>query len=101
MRADSVVGDAPNWPTVWIFHGADAEFAAGVFADKAEALAWIKRHQLTGVLTEYPVGDGCYDIALRDRHFIPTKPHHGSPAHVAGFSPSTTTHIHVQDGRPD
>jgi hypothetical protein len=52
------------------------------------------------VLTEYQVGDGCYDLAVREGQFTPTKPHRGSPGHVAGFSPNWA-HIHVRDGQPD
>ena len=69
-------------------------------ADQAAALDWITRHGLTGVLTEYEVGDGCYDLAVRQGRFRPTKPHHGSARHVAGFS-SGLGHVHVQDGQPD
>jgi hypothetical protein len=86
---------------VWIFHGTGAHFASGVFTDRDQGMAWIARHRLTGILTEYPVGDGCYDIAVRDHHFTPSKPDHGTPAHVAGFSPGHTDHVHVRDGAPD
>jgi hypothetical protein len=91
----------PHRPHVWIFHSENAQFASGVFADKTTALTWIERHSLTGILTEYPVGDGCYDIAVKDGAFRPTKPHHGLPGHVGGFSPSRTEHIHVNHGQPD
>lgn len=84
---------------VWVFHGEHARFASGVFTDKATALAWAERHQVTGVLTEYPIGDGCYDLAVAHGSFTPSKPHHGSPEHVAGFSPSQTQHLHLRDGR--
>jgi hypothetical protein len=93
--------DTTRPANVWIFHGTGAHFASGVFTDRDQALAWIARHRLTGILTEYPVGDGCYDIAVRDNHFLPSKPHHGTPRHVAGFSPSHTDHIHMRDGAPD
>jgi hypothetical protein len=92
-----------TWPViekVWIFHGDGAHFASGVFVDRAQGLAWIARHRLTGILTEYPVGDGCYDIAVRSGRFTPSKPHHGTPGHVAGFSPASD-HVHVRDGAPD
>jgi hypothetical protein len=93
--------DGNGRTTVWIFHGENARFASGVFFDEETALRWIARHRLTGVLTEYPVGDGCYDIAVREQHFTPTKPHHGSPDHVACFSPSQTTHVHLRGGRSE
>ncbi|SDY85404.1 hypothetical protein SAMN05421684_1920 [Asanoa ishikariensis] len=87
-------------PTVWIFHGEGAPFAAGVFVSRAEGVAWAQRHGVTGQLTEYLVGDGCYDVAVRTATFRPTKPHHGSPGHIAGFS-SGGEHVHIVDGLPD
>lgn len=51
----AVTSDVPG--TVWIFHGEDAPFASGVFDDQDRALAWVARHRLTGILTEYAVGD--------------------------------------------
>jgi hypothetical protein len=95
------MSDATESANVWIFHGTGAHFASGVFSSRDHGLVWIARHRLNGVLTEYPVGDGCYDIALRQGHFSPHRPHHGSPAHVAGFSPSHTDHVHVRDGAID
>jgi hypothetical protein len=86
--------------TVWIFHGTTARFAAGVFFSEADGLAWAALHELTGILSEYPVGNGCYDLAIAERRFRPTKPHHGTPEHVAGFSPGLN-HVHLVDGAPD
>ena len=68
---------------------------------KTKHLPGLARHHLTGILTEYPVGDGCYDIAVARGQFEPTKPHHGTPAHVARFSPATTQQLHVRDGLSD
>jgi hypothetical protein len=98
VSEDSTAG--LDLPQVWIFHGENARFASGVFADRETALEWTDQHRLTGVLGQYPVGAGCYDIAVEQGHFRPTKPHHGSPSHVACFSPGGT-HLHVRDGRLD
>jgi hypothetical protein len=84
---------------VWIFHGDRAAFASGVFLTHATGLAWAARHRLTGILTEYPVGEGCYDQAVRQGRFRPSKPRHGSPGHVAAFSPGLR-HTHITDGVP-
>lgn len=84
---------------VWVFHGEGATFAAGVFRSADDGLAWAERHLVTGILTEYPVGDGCYDIAVEQGSFKPKRPHHGTPSHVAQFSPGWTRHIHIQGGR--
>ncbi|WP_423203044.1 DUF7710 domain-containing protein [Krasilnikovia cinnamomea] len=42
-------------------------------------------------------GEGCYDWAVSCGQFRPSKAHHGTPLHVAGFSPSLE-HVHVVDG---
>jgi hypothetical protein len=85
---------------VWIFHGEGAPFASGVFASKAEALDWVAEHGLSGAVTEYEVGGGCYDLAVARGGFRDSRPHHGSPGHVAAFSPGLD-HVHVRDGSSD
>jgi hypothetical protein len=89
--------EARDVPYVWVFHGEHAQFASGVFADQDAALAWAAAHELSGVLTRYPVGVGCYDYAVAQNRFVPSKPHHGTPEHVARFSPGGP-HIHLRDG---
>lgn len=86
--------------TVWLFHGDTARFAGGVFASESDGLAWAAEHRLTGILSEYRVGTGCYDLAVQEGRFRPSKPHHGTPGHVAGFSPGLR-HVHLLDGSPD
>lgn len=85
-------------PTVWIFHGERAGFASGVFPSAAAALEWVAQHRLTGIVTEYPIGVGAYDAAVREGRFRACRAHHGTPDHIAGFSPGLG-HIHVSDGR--
>jgi len=86
-------------PTVCLFHGESAKFASGVFVSEDDGLAWALRHKVSGILTEYLEGIGCYDAAIDSGSFTPSKPHHGSPEHIAGFSPSRK-HVHLQDGLP-
>jgi hypothetical protein len=89
-----------NRDTVWIFHGEQAQFAAAVFTSEADALSWAAAHRVSGIVTEYPVGNGCYDLAVARGSFTPSKPHHGTPEHVATFSPGWTRHIHLTNGTP-
>ena len=86
---------------VWVFHGDGARHASGVFATKDDALAWVEHHRLTGLLTEYPVGVGAYDDAVAKGRFKPTREHHGTPEHIARFSPGHTEHMHLDHGRVD
>lgn len=85
--------------SVWLFHGDGARYAAGVFATKKDAMTWVAQHRLSGLLTEYPLGVGAYDHAVAQGWFLPTKDHHGSPAHIAHFSPGRTEHVHLRDGQ--
>ncbi|GIG69439.1 DUF7710 domain-containing protein [Phytomonospora endophytica] len=85
--------------TVWVFHGEEARFASAVFAAEADGLAWAARHGVSGLLAEYPVGDGCYDVAVREGRFRSSREHHGTPGHVAGFGPGLR-HVHIRDGAP-
>lgn len=92
---EDVVGVGVELPHVWVFRGEEARLASGVFTDRDTALQWVGRHQLTGVITQYPLGVGCYDLALAEGSFYPSKSHR-----AAGFSPSGH-HIHVLDGHPE
>jgi hypothetical protein len=85
---------------VWIFDGDRAVFASGAFLTRETGVAWAAQHRLTGILTEYPVGEGRYDQAVREGRFRPSKPHHGSSGHVAIFSPGLR-HTHIADGVSD
>jgi hypothetical protein len=89
----------PHRKVVWLFHGVHARHASGVFDTLDDGLAWAAEHQVTGILAEYPHG-GAYDTAISEGRFTPSKAHHGTADHVAGFSPGLR-HIHLTDGHPD
>ncbi|WP_435821854.1 DUF7710 domain-containing protein [Micromonospora taraxaci] len=71
-RRNTLTVPTPNNPdphdaaasTVWVLHGSNARFASGVFRSRADGLAWAERHRLSGTLSAYPVGVGCYDQAV-------------------------------------
>ena len=84
--------------TVWIFTGG-GRFPSAVFETAEAGLAWAGEHRVTGILAEYAFG-GAYDVAVREGRFTPSKPHHGSADHVAGFGPGLR-HIHLSDAHRD
>jgi len=84
-----------------MFHGDSSRHASAVFRSEIDARTWIEQHAVSGLLTEYPVGDGCYDIAVREGHFSASRAHHGTSDHVAGFSPGWTRHVHFENGRSE
>jgi hypothetical protein len=92
-----MTGDSTG-QVVWIFHGDNARVASGVFVTEEQGLEWIQRHRLTGLLTEYRLGVGAYDDAVERGLFRPSREHHGTPEHIAQFSPGGTRHFHVFDG---
>lgn len=93
-----MASDSPR-QVAWIFHGEGARFASGAFVSEEQAMEWIGRHRLTGILTEYPLGVGAYDDAVERGLFRPSRDHHGTPEHVGQFSPGRTRHVHVFEGR--
>ncbi len=89
---------------VWVFNGARQSpsapiggFPSGVFSSLALAEEWIKRHRLSGVITLYRVDVGAYDWAVANGLFKPSKPHHGTPAHIGGFG-GGDIHYHYESG---
>ena len=86
-------------PTVWIFNGEFSQLPAGVFSTKTAAEAWIRRHGLTGTLSEFPLDRGAYDHAVEEGLFKPKKKHEEEPTFIADFSPRLY-HDHWQDGNP-
>lgn len=79
---------------VWVFHGSGGRFASGVFTTRDKAEAWIYQHNLTGVLTRYPLNLGVYDGAQEKQLFQPTKPEHTEAAFIQRFASGSPEHDH-------
>jgi len=79
---------------VWVFHGSGGRFASGVFTTRDKAEAWIHQHDLSGVLTRYPVDQGVYDWAKEKQLFQPAKPEHTKPAFIQRFTTGSQEHYH-------
>ncbi len=84
--------------TIWIFHGKGALFSTGVFKSKKKAEELIFKYGLSGILSEYPLDKLCYDFAIENDLFIPTKPHHYEANTIQKFSPSLE-HFHYENGQ--
>jgi hypothetical protein len=86
-------------PRVWIFSGEGAAFPGGVFSSLESAESWIHTHQLSGVLTAYPVDIGVYEWALARGTFRVTKDKHAMPSFIGGFSSAYLEHYHYKAGQ--
>jgi hypothetical protein len=83
----------------WVFVASGAMFPGGLFSTLDAAEEWITRHELTGVLTLYPVDIGAYDWAVQRGAFTPKKPQHTSSHFVGRFTSALMQHHHYENGR--
>ena len=84
---------------IWIF-ARDAQSAPdGVFTTREAAELWIREHHLTGVLTSFPLAEGCYDWPMLLRLVTGrAEDRGGESAFVASFSSAAQEHHHYTDG---
>lgn len=83
---------------VWVFCGNGGSLPSAVFADLANAEDWIKKHSLSGVLTEYPLDIGVYEWAQKMGYFTPKSPSQATPSFIGKFSSAYLRHFHFQNG---
>jgi hypothetical protein len=84
---------------VWVFNGECGRFAGGVFTSRERAEEWIRARHLTGVLTAYPLDQGCFDWALGEKLVTGRAVHRGDdPAFVGSFTTASQEHYHYKDG---
>jgi len=83
---------------VWVFNGEGAQLPSGVFASRPDAEQWILNHSLTGLLTEYPIGTGVFDWAVRHSLFAPKRDDQRSPKFIARFTTAALQHVHFEKG---
>lgn len=84
---------------VWIFAGGGGGgMTSGVFSSLENATAWIAKHKLSGLLTEFPVDVGAGDFAVAHHKFQVKRDEHRAPRFVGAFSNPWLDHIHFEDG---
>jgi hypothetical protein len=85
--------------SVWIFHGDGGRFAGGVFSTKKAAEAWIGSRSLSGVLTAYPLDQGCFDWAMSNDLVTGKARDRGGDAEFVGsFTSAAQEHFHYENG---
>ena len=83
---------------VWVFCAVGAMLPSGVFTELLVAEAWIKKHSLSGVLTEYPLDTGVYEWAIVKGYFSPKYPSHESAEFIGRFTSAYLSHSHFENG---
>lgn len=86
---------------VWVFNSDARGFPGGVFTDRTVAETWIAMRRLTGVLTAYPIDEGCYDFAIRNGllSLRALEQNKDNPKFVGSFSSASLDHYHYEDGK--
>ena len=86
---------------VWVFNGTGGQFPGGIFSTRDGAEAWIRARHLTGVLTAYPLDEGCFDWAHRVGAVTGRARDRGDdPSFVGSFSSAVQEHYHYENGAP-
>ena len=83
---------------IWVFNGENSRFPSGVFEDKYTAEEWIKKYELSGVLTKYPVGISVYDWAIESGSFKVKSEKDSRPEFIGKFSSAAQEHWHYENG---
>jgi len=84
--------------SVWVFNGSGARFPSGVFESNAEAELWIRKYNLSGILTEYPLNTLVYHWAINNRLFLPKKDSHSTVDFIQSFTSASQNHFHYEGG---
>ncbi len=91
----------PN-PCVWVFLKGVSRAPGGLFTSRELGEVWIKKHKLTGMLSAFPIDEGCFDWAVRVG-VVNMKPEKlaiksGDPFFIGGFTTASQEHYHYKDG---
>lgn len=86
---------------VWVFNGNGGSFPGGVFSKKEIADDWIRKHSLSGILTEYPVDEGIYDYSLANGSFKIKREDQAKPEFIQRFSSAALEHFHYTNGKEE
>jgi len=84
--------------SVWIFIASNGTLPSGVFTHESLAKEWIRKHALSGLLTEYPLDVGIYEWAIAKGVFKVKYPSHETPAFIGRFTSAYLSHSHFEDG---
>ncbi|MGE8541592.1 hypothetical protein [Acinetobacter sp. ANC 3813] len=83
---------------VYVFNGQKSGFASAVFSDYQQAEAWIQQNYLSGILTEYPLNESCYDWAKEQGHFKEKSAIDRAPVFIAQFVSAYQRNWHFEHG---
>ena len=84
---------------VYLFHGEGACFASAAFSSYKKAQQWISNNGLSGVLTDYPLNQSCYDWAVSQGYFKQASAIDRSPIFIGRFVSSYQKYWRFEHGQ--
>jgi hypothetical protein len=86
---------------IWVYHNQGSRFSGGVFMTKENAEVYIKKYNLTGILSRYPINILVYEWAIKEGFFEIKKEEHETPLFIGGFTSGSMEHYHYENGLLD
>lgn len=88
--------------SIWIFMGEGARFPSSAFVELKDADAWISEHQLTGMLSAFPINQGLFEWAI-ENDALNMKPEtletkKNDPDFIATCTTASLEHYHYEGG---
>jgi hypothetical protein len=84
--------------SVWVFHAENGHLTSAVFTKESLAEAWIKKHSLSGMLTEYLLDVVIYEWAISKGYFKPKHPYQQAAKFIGRFTSANLSHGHFKNG---
>ena len=85
--------------SVFIFTSKSLGLPSAVFTSYEKATDWIEDNYLSGILTEYPTDQSCYDWAIENGHFKEKSPIDRSPTFMEKFVSVYQHNWHFEHGK--
>ncbi len=83
---------------IYVFSGNNSGMPNAVFSEINLAKEWIKKHELSGILSFYPLNTGIYDWAILNNYFTPQKDYQKQAPFIEKFSCASIEHLHFENG---
>ncbi|AKK07279.1 hypothetical protein CMUST_14950 [Corynebacterium mustelae] len=83
---------------VWVFQGERASFPSAIFSSKKSAVQWIEQHNVSGMLSKYPLDVSVYEWSIASGFFKPRKDDHRTSEFIQSFSSACVEDSQYIDG---
>lgn len=83
---------------IWVFNGENSKLPSAIFSSKQNAISWIEKNKVSGLLTGYPIDISVYDWAISESYFKTKKPEHFTSKFIESFTSAYLEHFHFENG---